>query len=501
MGKTKTKKGLLIAIAAIAVLSLAVMMVIQLSPEDLQAKVSKNLKPVVDLSYVVSVGDSITAGYHMGQHDGRYGTAASENFTTYLTDQAGVSYVQTIIEEACLVTGCTDPSGLIRFNGDVQSQNLAVPGASLNDALNTKANLAPNLLCTLGLSSDPDCSQIGITEFILGYPDGYNWSASTLYWAHLASNGYIDPTDPATWPSNPFDATQWPVGKSQIETAEQLNPSTVIIWIGNNDVLGYATGGGEHGPTELADVTEFEANYNELVDRAKALNPSATFVANIPSITSIPHFFTFEETAAFVNFVSEGAIPLLPPETIAGALGVAPDSLITLTAFSPPAGMPSVTDILGVVLTGGTTDPLYPGFYLDATEIEAIESTTDALNEIIKDSTKADNSVKLLDINKFFNEVVEDGVAISTEWTATSNYGDVLFDADGVHPSPFGHALIANEIIKLINKNGPAVAIPEIDLYEFAIDHGYDPADIGDPIPPKNSKLKKTTDMLSGKKE
>jgi hypothetical protein len=79
------------------------------------------------------------------------------------------------------------------------------------------------------------------------------------------------------------------------------SPSFFSLWIGNNDVLGYATTGGagtdqtgnpdatSYGLNDITDPQLFAQVYNGLVE---GLNQSASggVLYNIPDVTSIPFF-------------------------------------------------------------------------------------------------------------------------------------------------------------------------------------------------------------------
>ena len=88
---------------------------------------------------------------------------------------------------------------------------------------------------------------------------------------------------------------------SVIEDAAAQSPSFFSLWIGNNDVLGYATNGGAgmdqtgnldpstYGRNDITDPNVFAQVYNGLV---QGLNQSASggILFNIPDVTSVPFF-------------------------------------------------------------------------------------------------------------------------------------------------------------------------------------------------------------------
>src|SRR5690606_23175493 len=64
------------------------------------------------------------------------------------------------------------------------------------------------------------------------------------------------------------------------------------FWLGNNDVLGYATGGASN-PAILTSDDDFETRFNQPLNAMLNASPEAKgAVANIPYVTSVPFFST-----------------------------------------------------------------------------------------------------------------------------------------------------------------------------------------------------------------
>jgi hypothetical protein len=90
------------------------------------------------------------------------------------------------------------------------------------------------------------------------------------------------------------------LGNSVINQTKNLQPTFITAWIGNNDVLGYATSGGTSGtnaglfdppgtlPTE---PQVFAPLYIAMLD-SLAASGADIVVANIPDVSSIPFFTT-----------------------------------------------------------------------------------------------------------------------------------------------------------------------------------------------------------------
>jgi hypothetical protein len=102
-------------------------------------------------------------------------------------------------------------------------------------------------------------------------------------------------------------------GASVIGDAIAQNPTFFSLWIGGNDVLGYATSGGTgvnqtgnpdpatYGGSDITDPGVFNNVYNGLVTALTA-NQAQGVVANLPYVNTLPYFTT----------VPYNAIPALP---------------------------------------------------------------------------------------------------------------------------------------------------------------------------------------------
>lgn len=109
-------------------------------------------------------------------------------------------------------------------------------------------------------------------------------------------------------------------------------------------------------------------------------------------------------------------------------------------------------------------------YALDADEIQLIESHINSYNTIIAEIAES-NSFALVDMNTFFDQVVEGYSEDGTNFSATYITGNT-FSLDGLHLTQKGNALVAKRFIETINayynsalpepnlRNYPAVALP-----------------------------------------
>ncbi len=161
------------------------------------------------------------------------------------------------------------------------------------------------------------------TDFLLNNPTGpfNNMGVPGAASFHLLANGY---GNIANFPSaNPYfiRMTGTTPNASVLELAMAQNPTFFTLWIGNNDVLGYALSGGD-GTANITDQATFDFSINTLVSTLTA-NGAKGVMANIPNLTSIPHFTTIPYNALDPNDEETGPelvaqIPTL--NTVYGAI-------------------------------------------------------------------------------------------------------------------------------------------------------------------------------------
>lgn len=108
---------------------------------------------------------------------------------------------------------------------------------------------------------------------------------------HLLAPGYGNVAGLATGTANPyFVRFRSAAATSVVADAMAQNPTFFSLWIGNNDVLGYALSGGD-GTNPITTEAIFGQAYNALVNTLTS-NGAKGVVANIPDVTSIAHFTT-----------------------------------------------------------------------------------------------------------------------------------------------------------------------------------------------------------------
>ena len=294
--------------------------------------------------------------------------------------------------------------------------------------------------------------------------------------------------------------------KSQFRALKALQPQLVTFWLGNNDVLGYATTGGT-SPSAPTPLATFSFLFNQALDTLRKSVPNVKIiVGTIPNVTSIP-FFTTIGPKVGAKLAASGGLTLYYQKK--GESGVATgttkfsapasDPLICLTG-SPYAGLIGTAtgkfykDNAFPALPAGidTTKPfgLHPqnpwpnALTLDSAEIATAAKAVSDFNGSIA-SIAATQGASVVDFNAIFTDINANGKLIGGVKYTSAYITGGLFSLDGVHPTTRGAGVLANEIIKVMNaKYGTSVqAVDVTSLPALALPLGKYMA--GDNVMPK----------------
>lgn len=115
-----------------------------------------------------------------------------------------------------------------------------------------------------------------------------------------------------------------------MEMAMSQSPSFVTLWVGNNDVLGYATGGASSGAPTPQPTFDFAVS-----QIMSALGGTQGVMANVPYITDIPYFTTLKDRLDPSDSTFGPQIP-----TLNGIFG----QLNQVYAFLESQGIPNATE-------------------------------------------------------------------------------------------------------------------------------------------------------------
>ncbi len=278
-----------------------------------------------------------------------------------------------------------------------------------------------------------------------------------------------------------------------INEAAKVNPTFFSFWVGNNDVLDYATSGGLKPITPVAGAVSvgFQASYVAAL-QIVLNDASQGVVANIPDVTSVPFFMTVPYNAIVltnpddVAALNQAYTPYNQlmeanglPYRINWELGQNP-----MVIFDKDMPLPDqyaqykfrqIKEDELVLLTipqdslkcggWGTAKPVPDMFVLTETEIQNVKTATDAYNTIIKDNVDA-NGLAFLDVNGLMKQVATQGIiADGIDFTSTFVTGN-LFSLDGIHLTPQGNAMVADYFIRAINAKYNS-KIPEVNVSDY----------------------------------
>lgn len=241
---------------------------------------------------------------------------------------------------------------------------------------------------------------------------------------------------------------------TQIDQALLLNPSILLLWIGNNDVLGAALSGTAIVGTTITPQNEFETMYGELLAKIKKYSPNThVVVANIPNVTDIPYVKTLPpvviDPATFQPVLVGGQpVPLLTKEQDV--------QYVMLSAFD------SLKAGIGIpAALGGTGKSLGGQFTLTADEAATIATAVEGFNNFL-----ASLSLPMVDANHMLSELNDGNIAGFSGDFVYLAPANTAFSLDGVHPNNAGYALVANEFIKVMNQ-AFGLSIPQLDATQY----------------------------------
>ncbi len=237
-----------------------------------------------------------------------------------------------------------------------------------------------------------------------------------------------------------------------------LRPTFVTLWAGNNDVLGAATSGIVIEGVTLTPAADFDRDYRALVGQLRASGAQLA-LATIPSVTAIPFVTTIPPVvinpATNQPVLNNGQlIPLIGPN---GPLALTDRVLLTASG--------QLAQGIGIPRPLGTGQPLGNQFVLSTAEVATIGARVAAYNNTIRSVADQTGSA-LFDANVLFDRIAARGLNIGGLRYTPAFLTGGLFSYDGVHPTSFGYAFVANEFIKAINSKFGA-SIPQVDLFPF----------------------------------
>lgn len=403
----------------------------------------------LDLSSYVAVGNSLTAGFadgslYLSGQQNSYPAILAQQFRMvgggdfkipYLKNNYGFPYRK---YELRITVPCSGPPAL---------------GPLLEDAAKQAASVAENE-----------------ASVVLGGP--YN---------NMGVPGIraIDFLFPVYYQLNPY-SKRFFSGPALAEI-NRAKATFFTAWIGNNDVLAYATnggvgkgsGGGIADQNSISSIPLFSMAVDSVLNRMTAGGAKGA-VINIPDVTSIPYFTT---VPAMGLKVSADTAALL--NAAYGALGMHFTAgynywIIADTSIPGPYKFRQMKSGELLLLTlpqdslrcrgWGSLKPIPAQYVLDATEINNVKVATNAFNGLLKAAADA-RGLAYVDINTYFKSF-QTGVTFNGVTYTTVFASGGTFSLDGIHLTPRGYAFAANEIIRTVNRYYKS-SIPTVDVNRY----------------------------------
>jgi hypothetical protein len=421
-----------------------------------------------NFSKYVSLGNSLTAGY-------------SDN--ALFIDGQKVSYTNILAKQFATVGGG-------EFKIPFMADNIG--GFKINGVPQAGPRLYFNGTAPVPVSGTPSTEIM--TSIVAGGPYN-NCGVPGAKSFHLLSPSYGSLAGISVGTANPYYVRFAPnATTSVLAYAVSQTPTFFSLWIGNNDVLGYATSGGDGSnpitPSAGVAGVGFDATYDALVNTLTSTGAKGV-VANIPYVNTVPFFTTVgnnpvplvaaqvtalnsayagyngglvvaknlgliteaERLQRTINFVVGNNAPVMIDEYLTDITAVSP-GLIKLRQTSSSdyivlsSNGTSIQAHLGA--GNGTQFPLQDRWVLSKNEVAEVKTATDAYNAKIKSVATA-KGIAFVDTNALMTKIANGGVA-ANGFTVTGVFvTGGGFSTDGVHPSPRGYALIANKFIEAIN--------------------------------------------------
>lgn len=447
-----------------------------------------------DFSKYVAVGNSLTSGYADGA---LYLDAQEKSFPAIMAGQmafaGGGEFNQPLVND--------NAGGLLA--GGVQilpNRFVLAVGADGNPGPAVYTGQMPTTDITNNVGENLNNFGVpGAKSFHLGAP-GYgniaNLPAANPYFIRFAS----DPN------------------ATVIADAAAANGTFFTLWIGNNDILSFATSGGvgvdqtgnlnpaTYGSNDITDPNVFAGAVSGYVTALTA-NGAKGALVNIPDVTSIPFFTTVPSNAIpldaataglvmsnpqiagynaglqqaagagfitsteaaqrTINFTAGQNFMLMEDEDLTdlSALGLPnlrqtnSSDLITFTSAAVIGTQADPSNPLSII---GVAVPLGDENVLTANEQAAITAAQTAYNTTLENLAAA-NDLAFVDARTALAQVASTGVGFNGG-TLTSTYASGGgFSLDGVHPTPRGYAFTANVIIDAINEQYGST-LPRVDI-------------------------------------
>ena len=343
-----------------------------------------------DFSKYVALGNSLTSGYRDGTV---YLDGQLESYPAMIAEQmqkaGGGTFIQPLVPD--------NIGGFANIPGFKGKLTLQVVNGALTPVYSTAVSTLDRLTGTYNNMGVP-----GAKSF------------------HLVANGYGNAAGMLSGTANPyFVRFASSATTSVLEDAKAQNPTFFSLWIGNNDVLSYATSGGvgtnqtgntnpaTYSSNDITDPNVLAGSIRTVLEGMKSVGATKGVIANIPNVTSIPFFTTVPYNAipldeAYATALNTQLVGRLKP--VLTALGQG-DRLKTLVVGQNPLLIKdeTLTDLSAQITAALTSNgvPAALASFIGATYGQARHTTSE---DLILLSTKSVINTDVTGVSAPFNK-------------------------------------------------------------------------------------------------
>jgi lysophospholipase L1-like esterase len=269
-----------------------------------------------------------------------------------------------------------------------------------------------------------------------------------------------------------------------------LHPSFFTMWLGANDVLGYALAGGQgdgsgfavpltgttsYNTQDISPYAQFDTSYDKALNMAISTGSKGALI-NIPDITSLPYFNVIPMNGLIITRQGQ-ADTLQAMNSIYKAVFTVGSNLFMIKDHNNNTRQAAPGELLLMSLPTdsikcwgyGTTTPIPEQYVITTDELQNIRSAITSYNNFIRYEATL-HHLAYIDMNSFMKTIstgyTYNGITYSTQYISGG-----AFSLDGIHLTKRGYALIANQILQGINASVYKSNIPLLDVNKY---HGID---------------------------
>jgi len=399
-------------------------------------------KGTADFTRYISVGNSLTAGYADG---GLYLEGQQNSYPEMIAGQmktvGGGSFTSPFFNSTQ-----PDGSGYLKLTGFTPTGLPITAQQSTNSAVRAQTAVPGVGTVNFLTKYTGDLNNYGVP--------GIKLSLIT-YGLYGNLNPFFERLLPTSYPAN--------TNSTYLDFVAAKPWTFFSMWLGNNDILGYATTGGASAADAPTPKATFSALYNVAVNKLTSTGAKGV-VATIPDVLTTP-FFKTVTLASLLTSVRASApqVTALYVQTGTGAVRAATaDDYFLLTLSSANViGVPNAAQLPYGLHPG---NPIESKWVLDTDEAATVTDFTNAYNATIK-SVAAAKGLAVMDAYALLREYGAGKVVNGANLNAAFITGN-LFSLDGIHLTPLGYSIIANAFIKSINSTYNS-SIPIVDVTKY----------------------------------